>query len=74
MSKGVCQDWRRHFGHSNRLIKGDILSLKLTENRSLTIKLNGKAVENVFIDLPHTPLWVVMWPKLKIIEVVQEGM
>ena len=58
-SAGLCEGWYEGKGYPNPT-KGDVISITLTEERAVTIVYNGKAVTNVFRDLPARDMWVVI--------------
>ena len=62
---GVCKQWTEKFGDRLWLNGGDRVTLTLCGDRSVSISHNHTEVTQVFTDLPHTPLWVVLLMAVK---------
>ena len=67
-----CQHWHKDVSgtEDHSLSYGDLLSVSLCDDRSMSITYNNTEVPQVLTDLPDKPLWVVieMWVgKLEVI-------
>ena len=69
-----CHTWKEKFGGCHILSDGDTVSLTLELDRSVSITLNKQKINNIFIDLPQKPLWVVTKMFVKKISIIQTGM
>ena len=61
------------FGNRVLLSDGDTVSVSLCGDRSVSISHNNTEVTQVFTDLPHTPLWVVIDITVYSIEAIPTG-
>ena len=72
--EGVCQHWQKDVsGAHHDLSDGDILSMYLCDDKSVSITYNNAEVPNVFRMLPDKPLWVVVLMGVNKLEVIQTG-
>ena len=72
---GFCQSWRRDVRgtHSHYLSDGDILCVSLCDDRSVSITYNNTEVTQVFTELPDKPLWVVIWMRVRKMQIIHTG-
>ena len=71
---GVCQRWQQEVSDTDyRLSDGDLLSMSLCDDTSMSITYNNTEVPQVFTDLPDKPLWVVIDIYGGKLEVLQTG-
>ena len=73
---GYCQHWREKVVSGtapHHLSDGDLLSMCLCDDRSMSITYNNTELPQVFTDLPDKPLWVVIDIYGGKLEVLQTG-
>ena len=68
---GYCDRWREQFGSEYMFTEGDVVTLTLCEDRSVSIAIGQTKMSHVFTDLPYKPLWVVIYMWVKKIEILQ---
>ena len=82
-----CKDWEDRIGTRTELSAGDVLSMTLCDDRSVSITFHNVVIQHVFNDLtnnikstgvipclPDKPIWAVIQPIVKSLEVLQASM
>ena len=57
---GRSETWKTLLGHDYKLKDDDKVSLRLCQDRSISIRLNQKLITNIFKDIPTVPMWVIL--------------
>ena len=68
---GVCPKWRKTFGYEHSMSVGDTATIYLHGDQSVSIALNTKVIQSVFVEMPLVPLWAVIVVFVKKIEIIQ---